>query len=248
MKILLAPAKKMIVNDDDVTPRGLPVCIRETEELLRRLRGMSQEQLAETWKCSDRLMRENTARLERMELYSRLTPAVYAYVGLAYQHLCAGGMSDEEIGYLQEHLRILSGFYGILRPLDGVTPYRLEMQAVMPGYGDLYAFWGDRLYKELKDDVIVDLASKEYSRSIVPYLKDTDRYIEIVFAEYVKGKPVTKGTMAKMARGEMVSWMAQNAVTDPDQLKRFDRGYAYSEEQSDPSRYVFLRKEGKQKR
>ena len=248
MKILLAPAKKMIVNDDDVTPRGLPVCIRETEELLRRLRGMSYEELAETWKCSDRLMRENTARLERMELYSRLTPAVYAYVGLAYQHLCAGGMSDEEIGYLQEHLRILSGFYGILRPLDGVTPYRLEMQAVLPGYGDLYSFWGDRLYKELKDDVIVDLASKEYSRSIVPYLKDTDRYIEIVFAEYVKGKPVTKGTMAKMARGEMVSWMAQNAVTDPDQLKRFDRGYAYSEEQSDPSRYVFLRKEGKQKR
>ena len=242
MKILLSPAKKMTVNDDDVGYRDLPVYLKEAEELLGRLRSLSREELAKTWKCSEKLLEENIARLERMDLRGRLTPAVYAYIGLAFQHLNVSGMTDEEVGYLQDHLRILSGFYGILKPLDGVTPYRLEMQAKIPGYGDLYTYWGDRLYRALHDHVIVDLASEEYSRAVLPYAKPADRVIRIVFAETAKGKTVTKGTMAKMARGEMVSWMAENRIEDPEDLKRFSRGYAYREDLSDEGHFVFFRR------
>ena len=246
MKVLLAPAKKMIMDDDGIAANALPMYLERTKVLLERLRSLSLEDLAKTWKCSDALVKVNTERLETMDLEGRLTPAVFAYVGLAYQHLCPGGMNDEEIAWLQKHLRILSGFYGILRPLDGTVPYRLEMQARMPGYEDLYTFWGSRLYDALNDHVIVDLASKEYSHSIVPYLKPDDRYIEIVFAEEKNGKLITKGTMAKMARGEMVSWMAQNGIEDPEDIKAFERGYVYSSAHSREDAFVFLRKDGRQ--
>lgn len=244
MKILLSPAKKMLVNDDDLAAEGLPALLDRTEVLLEELRSLSEKQLKDVWKCSDKLVRENAERLERTDLRGRRTPALFAYSGLAYRYLNASGMNDAELAYLQEHLRILSGFYGILKPFDGVVPYRLEMQAQLPGIPDLYAFWGEDLYRLLDDPVIVDLASKEYSRSIVPYLKDSDRYTEIVFAEEKNGKLAVKGTMAKMARGEMVSWMAENGIEDPVQLRAFDRGYAYREDLSGERQYVFVRKEG----
>lgn len=102
-----------------------------------------------------------------MDLRRRLTPAVLAYDGIQYRHMAPGVFTDGEFRYIEEHLRILSGFYGMLRPLDGVTPYRLEMQAKLSGegFGSLYEFWGGRLAAQLAGEtkVILNLASKEYS-------------------------------------------------------------------------------------
>ena len=147
---------------------------------------------------------------------------------------------------IQQNLRILSGFYGVLKPLDGVTPYRLEMQA-KAGIGankDLYEFWGASLYEEVVDDshVIVNLASKEYSKCIEKYLKNEDRLITCVFGEIVNGKVVQKGTYAKMARGEMVRYMAENNITEVERIKSFDRlGYEYSEELSTENDFIFIK-------
>ena len=154
-------------------------------------------------------------------------------------------MTERQLEYLRKHLRILSGFYGVLRPFDGVTPYRLEMQAVLPGIGSLYDFWGDRICREVSDEdgLIINLASKEYSKCVENHLGKNDRMITAVFAEMKNGKPVTKGTMAKMARGEMTWWMAENEITDPEQIKKFDAGYEYSELLSGETEYVFLRKQ-----
>ena len=144
-------------------------------------------------------------------------------------------------------MRILSAFYGVLKPLDGVTPYRLEMQAKV-GIGDaknLYEYWGDMLYCSVIDNsrIIINLASKEYSKSIEKYLTLRDKYITIVFCELSGDKLVTKGTYAKMARGEMVRFMAENSIENPEDIKKFDRlGYAFRYDLSSDTEYIFERR------
>ena len=148
----------------------------------------------------------------------------------------------KETDYIQEHLRILSGFYGVLKPFDGIVPYRLEMQAKASHAGDLYRFWGDKLYREVTggDHFILNLASKEYSRCVERYLTPEDTYLTCVFGEIADGKVKQKGTLAKMARGEMVRWLAENQVEEAEQIRRFDRlGYQFVEELSSEREFVF---------
>ena len=140
-----------------------------------------------------------------------------------------------------------SAFYGVLKPRDGVTPYRLEMQAKIR-IGDaknLYEYWGDLLYRSVIDDsrIIINLASKEYSKCIEKYLTPQDRYISVTFCEASGDKMVTKGTYAKMARGEMVRFMAENNIENPLDIKKFDRlGYSFRSDLSSETEYVFERK------
>lgn len=144
---------------------------------------------------------------------------------------------DGQFDYVQEHLRILSGFYGVVKPLDGVVPYRLEMQAkaAVSGHKNLYDFWGHSLYQEVMDNsrILINLASKEYSKCIEKYLRPEDRYITCVFGELTGGRVVQKGVYAKMARGEMVRFMAGIHAEDPEQIKTFDwSGYHFDEDRS----------------
>ena len=189
-----------------------------------------------------------------MDLERNLTPAVIAYEGIQYQYMAPAVFGGAETDYIQEHLRILSGFYGVLKPFDGVVPYRLEMQAKASAAGDLYRFWGDKLYREVvraerpengknrQGSLIINLASKEYSKCVEKYLKPEDTYLTIVFGEMTDGKVKQKGTFAKMARGEMVRFMAENEVEDPEEIKGFDRlGYRFEEALSDEREYIFLK-------
>lgn len=236
----------MKVDTDSFPYRDLPVFLSNTEEICGELQSMSYEELKKLWKCNDQIAQLNVRRLQDMDLYNRLTPAVLAYEGIQYQYMAPGVFTDQEFGYIQEHLRILSGFYGILRPFDGVTPYRLEMQAKLKigACKDLYVYWGDRLAKTLfaETDCILNLASREYSICVSKYLPDTARFITCVFGEENDGKVIEKGTMCKMARGEMVRFMAQYQIENPDQIKSFDRlNYRFDESRSDDSTYIFLR-------
>ena len=153
MKIIIAPAKKMRTDTDSLPWRDLPVFLQRTQQLLDRLRGMTYEQLKTLWNCNDKIAAQNAERVAHMDLRENLTPALLAYDGIQYRYMAPGVFTDGEYGYVQEHLRILSGFYGILRPFDGVTPYRLEMQAKlrMGEAKDLYAFWGDAIARELTE-------------------------------------------------------------------------------------------------
>ena len=168
------------------------------------------------WKCNDAITRLNIERLEQMDLCRRLTPAILSYEGIQYRYMAPGVMETSHLDYLREHLRILSGFYGLLRPFDGVTPYRLEMQARLEtdGCRDLYQFWGDRLARQLasETDLVLNLASKEYSRAVEPYLPETVRFLTCTFGERKDGKVIEKGTMCKMARGQMVRWLDRKSV------------------------------------
>lgn len=247
MKIILSPAKKMNVDTDTLDIAGLPVFLDETKVLLDWLKGQSCEELKNLWKCNDKIVQQNVERIKDMKLENGLTPALLSYEGIVYQYMAPAVFEDGHVSYVQEHLRILSAFYGVLRPLDGVTPYRLEMQAKarFSGYKDLYEFWGRKLYDQVRDasGVIVNLASKEYSRCVEKYLTPEDTYITCVFAEMSGGKLVQKGTYAKMARGEMVRYMAEHQVERPEQMKAFDRlGYRFREDMSTDVTYVFERK------
>ncbi len=246
MRIILAPAKKMNVDVDSFPVSTLPQFLPETEQLLSALQAMSPQALQKLWKCNDAIDALNVERLARMDLHHRLTPAVMSYEGIAYRYMAPGVMEQSHLDYLREHLRILSGFYGLLRPFDGVTPYRLEMQArlAVNGHRDLYAFWGDRLTRQLEQEsnCILNLASVEYSKAIEPYISSGTIFLTCVFGEWRDGKVIEKGTMCKMARGQMVRWLAENHITHLRDLRDFDQlGYAFSPALSREDRLVFLR-------
>ena len=246
MKIILSPAKKMKADVDSLNHIGVPCFMEQTAEILAWLRGKSHTELQKLWGCNDKIAEQNFERLEHMDLCCGLTPAVLSYEGIAYQYMAPAIFEKGQLDYVQEHLRILSAFYGVLKPMDGVTPYRLEMQAKasVGGCKDLYAFWGSRLYEAVRDEsgIIINLASKEYAKCIERFLTEKDRYITITFCEKSGDKLVTKGTYAKMARGEMVRYMAEKQIENPTQIQGFDRlGYVFREELSSESEHVFER-------
>ena len=247
MRIIISPAKKMNVDTDSLPWRDLPVFLAKTEELAKNLQGMGYDALKRLWKCNDSIAAVNVDRLAHMDLHTRLTPALLAYEGMQYRYMAPSVFTDSEFDYVQKYLRILSGFYGVLKPFDGVTSYRLEMQAklnIREAKG-LYNYWSDRLAENLfsETDCIVNLAPKEYSICISKYLSDSVRFITCVFGEETGGKVIEKGTMCKMARGEMVRYMAENQITKPEDIKSFARlNYRFDPTRSDDTQFVFVRK------
>ena len=245
MKIIISPAKKMNENTDLLPYEDMPAFIDKTGELLAELRSMSYSELRNMWKCSDAIARLNSERIKNMELTKQLTPAVLAYEGIQYQYMAPSVFTEEEYRYIKEHLRILSGFYGVLRPFDGVRAYRLEMQQSL-GTGrvnSLYDFWGsspaEEVYKDT--DCVVNLASDEYSRCVRKYVPEGKRFITCVFGELKDGRVKEKGTKVKMARGEMVRFMAENTVENPEEMKKFNRlRYRYSSECSEADTFVYI--------
>ena len=246
MRIIISPAKKMNVDTDSLPWLDLPAFLPRTEQLAKALQAMDKDALKKLWKCNDQIAALNVERLAHMDLHTRLTPAILAYEGIQYQYMAPGVFTRQEFDYVQEYLRILSGFYGVLKPFDGVTPYRLEMQAKLKvGQAkDLYSFWDNCLAEQLfaETDCILNLASREYSLCVSKYLPDTVRFITCVFGEEKDGRVIEKGTMCKMARGEMVRYMAENQIEAPEQIKAFDRlKCRFDHTRSNNETYVFLR-------
>lgn len=235
----------MVVAPDDFTVQSRPQYLPQTQQILARLRQLSYDQAKTLWHCRDKLARPNYDWLQRLDLTRELTPALMAYSGIQYQYMAPDLFTAPALAYVQENLRILSGFYGSLRPFDGIVPYRLEMQAklAVAGSANLYAFWGDRLYRSLHFDQgpVVNLASQEYAKAITPYLKPTDQLIEVTFGRLVAGRVKVTATRAKMARGAMVRYLAEQQVTDVAGIRRFKHpAYRLDERRSTAQRIVFL--------
>ncbi len=246
MRIIISPAKKMNQDTDSLAWIELPAFLNQTSQLLSALRAMSYAELKTLWRCNDQIAALNFQRIQDMDLTSGLTPAILAYEGIQYQYMAPGVFSYAEFDYIQERLRILSGFYGLLRPFDGVRPYRLEMQAklAVAGHKDLYSFWGSALAEALEQetDTIIDLASKEYSKAVSAHLSPSTRLIGCIFAQQAGDKLAEKGTLCKMARGEMVRFLAERQAGSPEDLKSFDRlGFRFSPEHSQENKYVFIK-------
>ena len=251
MRIIIAPAKKMNIDNDSLNYEELPFFLSEAEILKNKLQNMTLSDLQNLWKCNDNIANLNFNRLQKMSLKENLTPAILAYEGIQYQYMAPSVFEDGHFDFINKHLRILSGFYGLLRPFDGVIPYRLEMQAKLTigRYNNLYAFWGEKLAKQLysETDFILNLASKEYSKAIIPFLASNIQLLTITFGELKNEKIIEKGTVCKMARGQMVRWLAENNVTCANDIKCFDQlNYSFSQEYSNDKNLVFLKKNGSQ--
>ena len=254
MRFIVSPAKKMNVVDGEPYWRTLPRFLDKTEVLLAELRQMGRDELQDLWKCNDRLCDLNFRRTRQMDLRRNLTSAVISYEGIQYQHLAPHVMTAGELEYLEEHLRIVSGFYGLLRPMDGVTPYRLEMQArlAVGPCKNLYEFWGaslaEALTRELGEEpgeerVVVNLASVEYAKAVTPHLQAAEtRVLTCLFGDVCDGRLVQRATEAKSARGSFVRWCAEGDVRSTREFRAFgERGYSLDEGFSDEDTLVFVR-------
>ena len=247
MKIIISPTKKMKI-EEYISPLSRPLFLEKTKEILHYLNSLSDEEKAKVWGVKGKLLKENLERLEEIDLSAFGSPALFSYDGIQFTYMSPSSFTDDMISYAEENLRIISGFYGLLRPMDGIVPYRLEMESKINinGKGDLYSFWGDDIARELEkeESLVVNLASEEYSKAVVPHLRKDVDVISPVFLEEVKGSFVTKGVYAKMARGEMVRFLAENRILDKEGIKEFSvRGYRYNEALSTSMRMAFVRKE-----
>ncbi len=144
MKIIISPAKKMNIDTDTYPVNKTPYFLEKTKLLKEYMQSLSYEEAKRLWGCNDKIAELNFRRFQEMDLMKGQTPAIVAYEGIQYQYMAPSVFTENALKYVEERLRILSGFYGALRPLDGVVPYRLEMQAKAKAGGrkDLYEFWG----------------------------------------------------------------------------------------------------------
>ncbi|MCL3881670.1 peroxide stress protein YaaA [Marivita sp. GX14005] len=254
MLVVISPAKRLDWSERDVDMTE-PVFQDEANRLAATARNLTLGDLKSLMKLSDDLAKLNRDRFRDFEDAPKdddLRPAALAFAGDTYQGLEAGTLDSDEMRWAQDHLRILSGLYGVLRPLDGIQPYRLEMGSRLKTRrgADLYDYWGDRIAKELKQqadalgaDTLINCASQEYFGAVPRDMLG----LRIVTPAFLEDKGDGKGPKivsfyAKKARGAMARFIVQNRLTDPDAIKDFDLGgYAYRADLSEPNEPAFVR-------
>jgi len=253
MLMLISPAKSLdmqasLPNINMTTARLLD----DSQQLINKLQELNPEQIQKLMGISEKLSELNYQRFQDWVQSDSAVqcPALFAFQGDVYQGLGADTLSMDELEFAQQHLRILSGLYGLLRPFDLMQAYRLEMGTKFANErgANLYAFWGDKISVLIKTDMPVDeapelvnLASNEYFKAVKPKLI-ASKVITPVFKDFKNGQYKIISFYAKKARGLMVAYALKNKITQAEQLKGFDSaGYHFSEELSDDKQWVFIR-------
>ncbi|GGA90628.1 UPF0246 protein [Neiella marina] len=256
MLVVVSPAKTLDFETPPTTSTfSQPNLLAHSAELIESCRQLAPADIAKLMKISDKLAGLNAARFAEWQPEFSLDnakQAVLAFKGDVYTGLDAATLDDAGLAFAQQHLRILSGLYGVLRPLDLMMAYRLEMGTKLanPRGANLYTFWGDIVTEEVNsalveqgDDVLVNLASNEYFKAVKPKQLN-GRVITPVFKDCKNGQYKIISFYAKKARGLMTRYIIDNQLSDVEQLKGFDTdGYYFSEQQSSADQLVFLREE-----
>ncbi|WP_226595779.1 peroxide stress protein YaaA [Marinobacter nauticus] len=255
MLMIISPAKTLDYESPLATETHTqPDFLDDACELIDQLKELEPHQVSNLMSISEKLGQLNAERFQRW--HTPFTPdnarqAVLAFKGDVYTGLDAESFSEEDFSFAQKHLRILSGLYGLLKPLDLMQPYRLEMGTRFENTRgkDLYAFWGNKITDALNqllandDKVLVNLASNEYFKSVQKKHLDA-RLVTPQFKDWKNGQYKMISFYAKKARGLMCRYAIQNRITQADDLKGFNLdGYYFSEDQSDNNNWVFLRDE-----
>lgn len=252
MLVVISPAKRLDWAERDIETTA-PEMQEDAVRLAKTARNLTLGKLKSLMDLSDDLARLNRDRFQAFEAdpdAQSVRPSVYAFAGDTYQGLDASSLDPDEIAYAQDHLRILSGLYGVLRPLDAIQPYRLEMGSRLKTRrgGSLYDYWRSDLSKALnahaetlETDILVNCASQEYFGAVAPKALKL-RIISPVFMEDKGQGPKIVSFFAKKARGAMARFIIQNRLRDPDGLSDFDLGgYAYQPDLSEADKPVFVR-------
>jgi cytoplasmic iron level regulating protein YaaA (DUF328/UPF0246 family) len=254
MLIVISPAKTLDFDTPPVTKIATqPVFLEQSAQLMNELQQLTPDKLSSLMKISSKLGELNHQRFMDWQVpftKSNAKQAALAFKGDVYTGLDAESFSATDFKFAQQHLRILSGLYGVLRPLDLIQPYRLEMGTKFANQGgkDLYQFWGtsptealNEQLRKLKTDVVLNLASNEYFRAVNKKLLNA-RIVSPVFKDLKNGDYKIISFYAKKARGLMAAWIVQNAITDVKQLKKFKAdGYRFAADLSSPEAPTFIR-------
>lgn len=253
MLILLSPSKTMQRVDPIVSTTTHIRFSEETEYLVRQLKKYSREDIRQLMSVSEKLAAETYKMYKEFDLSfpeNSVIPALYAFKGDVYQGLDVLAMSEDDVLFAQKSIRILSGLYGVIRPLDGILPYRLEMGSSLKTQNgkSLYSFWTDKItsliQKDLDEeghDYIINLASKEYIKSVNTSLL-RQPVIEVDFYEMKNGKKTFASVFAKKARGLMASFIVREKIENPRHLAAFQtEGYSLDHESSSDHHFVFVR-------
>ena len=258
MLMVISPAKTLDYESPLATQRFTqPALLEKSHQLIDVARDLSPAQISSLMGISDKLAHLNADRFNQWQppfSLENARQAILAFKGDVYTGLQAETFSDDDFDFAQQHLRMLSGLYGLLRPLDLMQPYRLEMgiKLANPAGKDLYGFWADLLTEKLNeaiaeqgDDVLINLASDEYFKAIKPKKLNAE-LIKPVFLDEKNGKFKVISFYAKKARGLMSRYVIQNRLTNPAQLKKFDvDGYFFDTAESKDNELVFKRREQK---
>lgn len=257
MLFLLSPAKSLDYDTPlgPLSPLGptAPLFVKQSKALIALLRKQSPQVIAALMSLSDKLAALNVARYQAWSpkaTAKNARPAVLAFDGDVYDGLNARSLSADDLAWMQDHVCILSGLYGVLRPMDLLQPYRLEMgtRLTHPQGRNLYDFWGSQIAQYLNtrlqadiSPVVINLASQEYFKAVdTKALKA--RVVECVFEEYKGGHYKIISFFAKRARGQLARFAVVNQLVKPEQLRAFSEdGYAWNAAESSPARYVFRR-------
>lgn len=256
MLILLSPAKTLDFDTPAITEKATePAFLEQSADLIDLLKQYSPDQLGKLMKLSPKLAELNTDRFQQWTLpftKDNAKAAVFAFKGDVYTGLDADNLTEEQLEFAQQHVRILSGLYGLLKPLDLIQAYRLEMGTKLnnPKGKNLYEYWGDTLTLALNQEIeksgsasVVNLASNEYFSAVNPKLLQAE-LITPVFKDEKNGQYKIISFYAKKARGMMARWMLENKLNSKDRLIDFDvAGYRFSEEDSKENNPVFKRAE-----
>jgi len=250
MIVLISPAKTLDYSPTNVTTKTQPEFKKEIGELVEIMKKKSRNSVQELMDISENLAELNVARYHQFsDVFNEdnAKQALLAFKGDVYTHIDVASFSAEDFSFAQDHLRILSGLYGLLRPLDMIQPYRLEMGIKLKNKKakDLYGFWGSKISKAINElaegQSIINLASNEYFKVVKK--KDLEStLVSPVFKEYKNGAYKNIGIFSKQARGLMTDFIIKNKVENPEMLKTFNEGkYEYSENKSSTDEWVFIR-------
>ena len=253
MITLLSPSQGQNFDVTDVDRHSQPALLSQSKQLMAQLKTMQPSEIKSLMSVSDRLAELNYERFQQFKTPFKsgaAKQAVLAFQGDVYSGLKADEMSRDDLSFAQDHLRILSGLYGYLKPLDLIMPYRLEMKTklAVDGHENLYQFWGDTLTdcinNELSDqDTVINLASNEYFKAIKPK-KLNSKIINISFKDSKDGKTRVVAIYAKIARGAMARAIIKNRVNEPEDIKQLVvDDYRFQDGLSDEMNWVFTRKQ-----
>lgn len=249
MKIAISSAKTM---RDYIPLRNItqPKFLAQAKKIRECILNMSDAELKKMWRASDTIVKTSREAFEAITFEDDLIAALFAYDGMQFTYIKPEDLTPDELSYLESKLYIISALYGPLRIYDGIEKYRLEMVNSIKGLGDgnLYHYWDRMIWDEIKDDVILDLCSKEYGKSFLKYAKKESRVVEVVFVDHFENegqedeKMISISVTSKRGRGVLVYQLACNHIERPEQLTFDIPGFTFDPIRTTKDRIVYIRK------
>lgn len=246
MLIIISPSLTMQDVDMNFEDLTIPNQIDKARNIVHKIKLLTYSEMKSVMGINDKLVELNKLRYDNIKFDNMGKPALLSYTGTVYKSIKANTFNRDEIEFCKNHLRILSGLYGVLKPYDSIYEYRLEMKTKIGvnGCKDLYEYFGRSIYEKIicEDREIINLCSGEYSKALIPYLTSEDRFITCTFKIRRGDSLKTLSTDAKQTRGMMVNYIVKNNIQDRELLKEFnENGYSYDETLSSENEYIFLK-------